>query len=246
MNTEFDDTTATTEPEKKPSGNGLFKLDWETTEIDLAKGRFVHTLRRPDPELIAKRDDELQTAIPIAKDGSYSMPDPTLNDEVDAKYYDAIAVSATGYTGEIPELHKAKAFQGLYLREVAVDEDADIFADEVSVVEEIGGGVVPDFTITHVMRQPSESEIKAYRRKMTGTSEIKPGRRGRQSLVSRSNLKIAMQYYSLWMLRVEGATVNGETYSSENRDAFLATVDPLIQRHVVTTFANAITNELLD
>lgn len=224
----------------------LFKLDWETTEIDLAKGRFVHTLKRPDPELIAKRDEELQTTIPIGKDGSYSMPDPTLNDEVDAKYYDAIAVSATGYAADVPELHKAKAFQGLYLREVSVDEDADIFADEVPVIEEIGGGVMADFTITHVMRQPAESEVKAYRRKMSVTHEVKPGKRGRQSLVSRSNLKLAMQYYSLWMLRVEGATVNGETYSTENRDAFLATVDPLIQRQVVTAFANAITNELLD
>ncbi len=63
-----------TEPhEKKTSGDGLFKLDWETTEIDLAKGRFKHTLKRPDPELILKRDDELQATIPIAKDGSYSM-----------------------------------------------------------------------------------------------------------------------------------------------------------------------------
>lgn len=236
-----------TEPhEKKTSGDGLFKLDWETTEIDLAKGRFVHTLKRPDPELILKRDDELQTAIPIAKDGSYSMPDPTLNDEVDAKYYDAIAVSATGYTGEIPELHKAKAFQGLYLREIDVAEDADIFADEVPVIEEIGGGVVPDFTITHVMRQPTESEIKAYRRKMSVTHEVKPGKRGRQSLVSRSNLKLAMQYYALWLVRIEGATVNDETYCERNRDIFLQTVDPIIQRHVVTAFANAITNELLD
>lgn len=240
----IDDTTATTE--KKPTGDGLFKLDWETTEIDLAKGRFKHTLKRPDPELILKRDDELQATIPIAKDGSYSMPDPTLNDETDAKYYDAVAVSATGYTGEIPELHKAKAFQGLYLREIDVAEDADIFADEVPVIEEIGGGIVPDFTITHVMRQPTEAEIKAYRRKMSVTHEVKPGKRGRQTLVSRSTLKLAMQYYALWLIEVRGATVGGETFTSENRDVFLSVIDPLIQRHVVTAFANALTSELLD
>ena len=187
MNTETEQTSSST--------SERFRLDWETTEIALAKGRFTHTLRRPDRELILKRDAEIQTEIPIAKDGSYSMPDPTVNEEVDARYYDKIVVESTGYSDAVPELHKARAFQGLYNREITIEDEADIFADEVCVLEEIGGDIVPDFTIRHVMRQPTESEIKAYRRKMSVTHEVKPGKRGRQSLVSRSTLKLAMQYY---------------------------------------------------
>ncbi len=226
------------------SNETLYKLDWETADIRLAKGRFVHTLRRPDAEMIYAREDELQAEIPINKDGSYSLPDPTANEAVDAKYYDRIVESATGYTGGVPELHKANAFQALYIREIYVDDDADVFADEVPVAEEVDAG--GETVVTHVMRQPTEAELKSYRRKMSQSSEIKAGKRGRQLLVTRSLLKTAVQFYELWLERIEGATVGGKTYSQDMRPAFIDAVDPLIRRKVVTTFAGELTSQLLD
>lgn len=224
----------------------IYKLDWETADICLAKNRFVHTLRRPDAELILEREDELQVDIPISKDGSYTLPDPTVNEEIDARYFDRIVVESKGYAGDIPELHKAAAFQGLYKREYYVDENADIFADEIPVIEEIGGGAVPDFTVRHVMRQPTEAEIKVYRRKASSSTAVKPGKRGRQVITTKSSLRTGMQHYALWLARVEGATVGGETFTAENREAFIATIDPLVQRKVVAEFADAVSNELLD
>lgn len=225
----------------------LYKLDWETAEVKLAKGRFTHTFRRPDADLIFEREDELQAEIPIGKDGSYSLGDPTANEEVDARYYDKLIISATGYPNDhVPEMHKAAAFQGLYVREIAVDEDAEIFADEVPVLEEIGRGAVPDFTVRHIMRQPTETEIKSYRRKTNLMTEVKSGKRGKQILVSRSNLRMTMQFYASWLVRVEGGSVGGEEFTADNRTAFLQTIDPLIQRKVVQEFASEISSQLLD
>jgi len=222
-----------------------FKLDWQDMEISLKKGRFTHTLSRPAAELILAREKELENEIPIGKDGGYKLPDPTAQEDVDAKYYDQIVVKTEGYPGSVPGYHKAAAFQGLYQREIYVDEDADIFADEVAVIEEIGGGDDPDFTIQHIMRQPTEQELKRWRRR-SANSEIKPGKRGKQKLVTTSNLPAAMEFYGLWLVRIEGATVGGAACSPDRRDEFIAQVDPLIQRKVVSTFAGEFNDELTD
>ena len=155
----------------------LYPLDWETTRVTLKDRRFKHTLRRPTAEQIFAREDELQSDIPIAKDGSFQMPDPTANEDIDAKIYDQIVVTTEGYNGNVPSAHKAAAFQALYLREVYVDDETDQFADEVPVIEEIGSGDEPDFTIVHIMRQPTESGLKRYGRRSTN-GQIEPGNRG--------------------------------------------------------------------
>lgn len=216
-----------------------YPLDWETQEVRLAEGRFVHTVRRPTVEVIFERDKNMQSEIPIGKDGSYSLPDPTATEDVDVKLYDAIALSATGYTGEVPASHKSTVITGLYRREVYVDEDVDIFADTVPVTEEIGSGDEPEFTITHLMRQPTEDELKKYRRK-NSAGEIKPGKRGKQRVVTKSNLKLAVEYYDLWIEQIDGVCLlaeNGE---------YTANVDPLIKRLVVQTLVEELSGKLLD
>jgi hypothetical protein len=222
-----------------------YKLDWQDAEIRLKKGRFIHTLSRPGADLIRARERELESEIPIGRDGGYKLPDPTAQEDVDAKYYDQIVVKTEGYESTVPGYHKAAAFQGLYRREIYVDEETDIFADEVPVLEEIGSGDEPDFTIRHIMRQPTEGELKRYRRRAANT-EIKPGKRGKQKLVTTSNLPAAMEYYKLWLVRIEGAHISGQVFTPELRDEFIALVDPLIQRKVVSTFAGEFNDELTD
>ncbi len=223
---------------------GAYKLDWQETEIDFGKGRS-HTLRRPTVEEVLDREKELQTEIPVGRDGSYQLPDPTANEANDAKLFDKIVIASAGYPGDVPEQHKATAIAGLYQREIYVDEDHDLNQEEIPVLEEIGSGDEPDFTVLHLMRMPAEGELKLYRRKSTG-GEIKPGKRGRQIFKTSSNLKTAMSFYQQWLLRVDGATVDGQTYSDENRPAFLAHVDPLIQRQVVNAVVEAVTAKLSD
>lgn len=223
-----------------------YPLDWEQTTIDLGKGRKL-TLRRPTQAEILARDAELQTEIPIGKDGGYALPDPTLNEAIDAKYFDLLKVGEEGYgyAGTIPEQHKAAAFNGLYQREVYVDDDFDFDQDKILVLEEIGTGVEPDFTIAHIMRPPTEGELKLYRRK-SATGELKPGKRGRQIFKTSSNLKTAMSFYAQWLLDIEGATVGGSRFSEGMRADFLQHVDPLIQRQVVNAVVEAYTAKLSD
>lgn len=222
-----------------------YKLDWQDAEIKLSKGRFSHILSRPTAEMILAREDELQPEIPIAKDGSFALPDSTAQEETDAKYYDQIVIKADGYRGAIPVAHKAAAFQGLFRREIYLDPECDIFGDEVTVLEEIGGSDEPDFVVRHVLRQPSEAELKKYRQSTAG-GRLLPDKRGRQKLVTSSNLRTAMRFYDTWLVRLEGATVMGSAFSAEKRAEFLALVDPLIQRKVVTTIVDELTGGLLD
>lgn len=223
---------------------GVYPLDWATTKVKLGKGR-VAVLRRPTADEILEREDELQTEIPIGRDGGYALPDPTVNEEIDAKYFDLVKVEVTGYDGEVPEQHKATAFNGLYAREIYVDEAFDLTDETVPVIEEIGSGAEPDFTVVHVMRPPTEGEIKLYRRK-SAKGELKPGKRGRQKFVTTSNLKTAMSFYSQWLVKVTGATINGDDTQYLPGPTLTAHVDPLIQRLVVNAVVEAFTAKLSD
>jgi hypothetical protein len=229
----------------RPPALPSYKLDWPDAEIRLAKGRFTHTLSRPSAEMMIAREDELQPEIPIAKDGSFTLPDSTAQEETDAKYYDRIVIKTGGYTAEVPTAHKAAAFQGLFRREIYLDPECDIFGDEVTIIEEIGGSDEPDFTVRHTLRQPTEAELKKCRQGSSG-GRLLPDKRGRQKLVTSSNLRSAMRFYNTWLVRIEGATAGENTFSPDTRDEFVALVDPLIQRKVVTVLVDELTGGLLD
>lgn len=220
---------------------GMYPLDWKTIAVKLGDGKFEHEMRRPSVDLLLERDVEMQSTIEIAKDGGYKLPDPTGDDDLNARYYDRLIESISGYPGEVPTMHKAAAFAGIYKREIYVDEDATAFDDQVAVIEEIGGDP-PKFTVRHVFRQPTEDELRSYRRKMQ-TGEIKPGKRGRQVFVTRSNLKTAIEFYDKWIANVDGATVDGSPIIDARG---IGSVDPLIKRTVVQTFAGFLLDALLD
>lgn len=244
MNEEILEVNANTKPAENtaPPKSAGFKLDWQESEIKLAKGRFSHTLSRPPAELVLEREKELQAEIPIAKDGSFALPDATANEEIDAKYYDLIAVKSDGYKGAIPASHKAAAFQALYQREIYLDPECDIFGEELTVLEEIGSGDEPDFVIRHILRQPSEAELKKIRQASSG-GRLLPDKRGRQKIVTTSNLRSAMKYYSILFLRIEDVNVPADVTTNEQ---IIALVDPLIQRKVVNTVVEGLVGGLLD
>lgn len=226
--------------------SGLYKLDWETATIHLDRGRFTHVLRRPSAEQLYKREEDLQQEIPIAKDGSYHLPDPTIGDDLAAALYDKLIVEASGYPGDVPQMHKIAAFNALFARECEVDEDADLLADQIRVFDEIGSSDIPDYTICHVMRQPSQSELNAFRRRAAANSHLKPGKRGRQIFVTRSNLKALAAFYDQWLIRLEGATVAGREWSDDLRADFLNAVDPLVKRKVASELVSKLSDRLQD
>lgn len=246
MNNDNFEVNKEEQPKQTPGIEKLYPLDWKTTEVRLAKGRFVHTLGRPSNELLLRRADELDIEIPIAKDGSYAIPDLTAQEEIDAKYAEEIrAGEPKGYNGRIPKAHLAAAFQGLFQREIYVDPDCDIFGDEITVIEEIGNGDEPDFVIKHIVRAPDEKELKKVRQKLN-SGRLYPDKRGRQKFVEKSNLRSMMSYYSAWLLRMEGVRIGNSPFSIEKRDEFVAETNALTQRRVVQVVVQELTGNLLD
>lgn len=238
--------TPTTENQQNTATQNLYPLDWNTTTVKLAKGRFTHTLNRPSNELLIERSDELAFEIPIAKDGSYSIPDATVQEEIDAKYAERIrAGEPTGYKGTIPQAHLAAAFQGLFQNEIYVDEDCDIFGDEIVVIEEIGSGDEPDYVIKHFLRAPDEKELKKVRQKLSN-GQMKPDKRRRQKYVEKSKLRPIMAYYSAWFTRIEGAKIGDRPFAPERRDEFLSEINALTQFAVVKAIVQELTGNLLD
>jgi len=242
----YDEKYQKTQEPMNSEESKLYPLDWKTTDVKLAKGRFTHTVSRPLADLMIERENELNTETPIAKDGSYDLPDETAMEEVDAKYYEKIKINAEGYGDrDIPTLHKAKAFQSLFVREIYVDDDCDIFDEEIEVIEEVGSGDEADFTIGHILRQPEEKELRKIRQSFRG-GKLAPDKRGRQKFVEKSNLRKAMMYYSTYIVRIKGASVGDEKFSPERRAEFIANVNPLIQRRVVKALVEKLTGSLLD
>lgn len=227
----------------KSTADGAYPLDWKTTTVPLAHGKFKHKLNRPTSEQIFDREKQLNREIPISKGGGMAAVDPTEAEEINAAFYDVIAAEATGYKGTVPAAHKSAAIDGLYRRTVYIDDGVDEFAEEVPVTEEIGPDDAPDFTIVHVLRQPSEDELRRYRRR-SASSEIKPGKRGRQVFVTKSNLKNAVEFYDLLSTSIAGAKLD-DTPGYDHL-ALAGAVDPLIKRLVVDTFVDKIVGSLLD
>lgn len=208
----------------------MYRLDWETTDVVLGmepyrvgkkeyrpfpKGRFTHTLRRPTHDQIFEHDNALRIkAAAVSKLRSASRTeDPTTS--ANLRLYDEIVVSVSGYSLElgsfgrvrVPDDHKVAAVQKLYERVVYVSND--LWAeDEIVVIEESGKYAERPFQIKHVLREPTESELKLYYR---------------QTRVARkSTLTCSMDLYESCLLRLEGA----------EGDPTL--VDPIIQREVVS------------
>lgn len=220
---------------------GHYPLDWNQTTINLGK-RYSHILRRPTPDEVFARDAATEISVEIAADGSYSLPDPTADEDANARLYDAIVASTSGYTGDVPRMHKSAAINALYRRDVYAEDDASPFDDEITIIEEVGD---EEFKIRHVFRQPSEDELRQYRRR-TQSGQIKPGRHGRQVFVSKSNLKTLCEFYDRWIIRIEGVSLDGESFQAESRERFIAAVDPAIKRMAVQQLATLILDALRD
>jgi hypothetical protein len=214
-----------------------YKLDWESADIVLKGGRFVHTLRKPTPVQLLERERALQTEIVIGKDGGAELPDPSLTENANIALYDQIVIESKGYKGAVPAAHKAAVITGLYQGYIELDEDSDIFGDEVTIVQELGGDDDPEYRIKHVLRQPTEDELRKFKAATAG-GRIMPGKRGKQVIKTQSHLRQNAEFYDKLFVRIEGVTCA----DGEPKDA----VDLLVKREVVGTLVKELTDNLLD
>lgn len=223
-----------------------FKLDWKDTEIVL-KNKSRHFINRPTAEEVLAYDDKSVTEIPFEKDGSIKLgSDDSRQTACDAVFYDKIANKpAEGYAGEVPNSHKSIVTTALYQRSIFVDDDQNVFGEQVTVTEILGDDDNPTAKILHTLKQPDDSRLTKMKNVMK-TSKLVHDRRGRQKMVTQSSLRQVMSFYRDHLVSIGGATVVGETFSATNREAFINHVDPLIQKAVVEAYIRELTDLLPD
>lgn len=236
------------ENENRPEEIKPFELNEQHFDVPIAQGRFVHFLRKPQPEESIAYDEGLTIEIPIAKDGSRQLggnDEKALENDVD--FYEKIKRDeAKGYNGgTVPKLHKQQAVQNFFNRTVFVDDDQDIFGDIVYVTEIIGDVDSPAAVILHGIKQPEEKVLVKLKASLNN-SRLMPDKRQRQKLVTKSTIRKAMAFYREQLGDMKGAVLNGEKFSAENRDSFINAVDPLIQQSIVTTYLNEVLGGLSD
>lgn len=237
-----------TENTPLPEAVPAFKLDWNDTEITLAKGKFKHFIKRPEPLMIVERDGKIPSEVPIAKDRSYALnAGSDEQDVIDAEYYDKVkAQDAEGYNGKIPPVaHRAAAFRAIYRRFVYIADHSSAFDDIVEIHEVFGDPENPIALIKHFIRQPEEKELTRIKNAINNT-RIAPDKRNRQKFVTESSLKKAMAFYRAQLDRIENATVAGKSFAESDRNEFINVVDPLVQEMVVAVFVKEATSLLED
>ncbi len=221
--------------------DGYFPLDWLDMEIKL--GRFKHLVRRPTPQEIFERENRVSIEIEIDSDGSYCLPDPSADEEANTWLYDQIVLKTEGYneSNNIPAFHKSAVIQAIYRRDYFPAEENSPWDEQIAIIEEFTDGSA----VRHIFRQPTENELRQYRRKMQSGS-LKPGKRGRQTFRMQPTLRSAADFYDMWLIKIENATVSGNSYDDNRRPEFLQFIDPLAKRAAVQSFANLILAALQD
>ena len=205
----------------------IYPLDWKTQKITLDE-KFIHTVSRPLNSLMIERDLKYDFELLFQKT-TISLLENTevLSEKVNAEGYDQIKVEVSGYeNGKIPVSHKAAVFGSILNSEFYID---GISKNEIAVVEKLYG-----FSIKHILRLPDEKEIKKLR-KIFNDIFVKLNARGQKVIVRRSKLSEAMRAYRKFCIRIEGASVNDETFNSQNREQFIDCVNALVQRAVIKT-----------
>jgi hypothetical protein len=145
--------------------------------------------------------------------------------------------------------HKVAAIRAMYTGAVSVvggESEVSIGGDEWTIRQTIGPDPdSPRFTIDHILREPSESERAAFRKRASKVSFVRGSRRP-QTRIS-VDLGAYIQLYDSLIIDVQGATVGGEPFFPEGaRAAFIAAIDPTWKRQVVQKLMDAIEAALLD
>jgi hypothetical protein len=93
------------------------------------------------------------------------------------------------------------------------------------------------FEIVHVMRRPTTTESKWFRTNIVqgyfSTNEEK-----QEVIELKLNLPIAIAAYDRFVLRIENATVNGQSFSDQSRQMFLDVINPIYKLRVVGALLN--------
>jgi hypothetical protein len=227
----------------------LFPLDQPEFEIAISTPNLTlwHKLRKPTLSELIERDQQMpyETEEVSAGEDRLNIDDEGPN----ARLWDKIAVAVKGYRGQglavndwngltpeikalMPTGHKSAAIRGLYNTTFEVEQDeAEGFAlgEGVFTVKQTFG----DYIIRHVMRAPTESERRDFRRRANETRFARGSRKIKTKVLT--NLKAYVELYDKLIENMEGVTGGA-----------IAQVDPVWKRGAVDCLMRSFDASLSD
>lgn len=251
------------EPVKAPALLALDEREFEVYLVDdgteLPLG---HRLRRPTKAELVEREQHVQ----FEQESASETETETRYDSERANRYlwDKVITHVSGYDiGDgvplaewreindllrslIPAPHKSRSIAGMYRSSVEIDHAQKsqgfrlVGAIEVRVTQKIAS----IYSVTHVLRRPTESEWLSYQGRAVRTLEVKGSKTSRVKY--QTNLSAACDLYDALLERIEGVTLGGEEFRREQREGFISAVDAVWKQQVITAFANDYGAQLRD
>ena len=88
------------------------------------------------------------------------------------------------------------------------------------------------FSITHTLRTPTEDESYTFRTNIV-KGYFSTDEDDQEVIELKLNLSIAVEFYDRLILNIENATVGGQVFSDETREAFLEAINPVYKLRVL-------------
>jgi hypothetical protein len=196
------------------------------------------------------RLDEEVKEITSAYQTSYSEWDASKS------LYDKIILEIAGYSLSKEDRHSAKEFRKptpemlgklwaehkelviarLYKCFCSLEQDsvATIGSSEMRVNQELPPDSTP-FIVTHVLRKPTDEVINSFRSNVV----VEQIQHDDPNIIKLTlHLTAAIELYDGLILNIERATVNGQSYSEKNRDAFVIEINPVYKLRVLEALLN--------
>lgn len=224
----------------------------------------VHELAKPTLEqLVTREQQSTYETEEVAKDEDVIRAN---DDKANANLYHAIVRKVQGYDFEdgvspdslrditeeqakaLPSPHKSAAIRGLYVTsaELVYDEEATSFRvsldQEIEVKQSIGLGDPAEFELSWKLKEPTDAQRAKYRDNAMQVRNVRGARRARSRVVS--NLRAAVEAFDALVIscaggRLADGTVLARDLDEVSRRRFIAAIDPVFKRAVVSAAMNA-------
>jgi hypothetical protein len=218
-----------------------------------------HKLRKPTLQQLKDRESQVKNELITVS----SREDEDRTDETvaNANLWRKLIVTVKGYKGapdwrELSDAekdgmkpgHKSRAIAQMYmgacLVEAGEDDDVSIGAETWTIRQEIGARREPDFIVRHSLREPSQGELEKFKGSAARMSYVRGSKKPHRKF--NTNLQSYCDLYDAILLSIDGATVDGKTFSPETRKAFLLQIDPIWKKKIIETLMDTLEGQSSD
>ena len=231
-----------------------FEVEFNAKPTAAVPVLVAHKLRRPTlAELVEREKQSAYEMVEVSpREDELRVDDEAAN----CRLWDKLIMGVRGYDGNaewrpltdedkarMRAGHKSTAIKGLYLGECAIEDDGTgiSFAEQTWTVKQSIAGV---YEIRHTLREPNEAERARFRRTASSTRNVRGSKQTRVAVVGNLNAYVEL-FDALWQ-GCTGAQVGGQPFEAARRGEFLASIDPIWKRQVVSTLTAALEAQLQD